>query len=212
MAQKVFIIGSGYTAAPYIDERRTAYIYMTREQAEEKVKDTPNTIIIEKEGDSRHFLSYCYAAGAKRIKFRGKYLRIDEKNVERRFYNGDPNADISRYAHTKKKIYLQSLRNCSFIVPIMITNHPSVRAMYAVGGRKGMPQYFFAFTDMDEYKKWEKEWEKTADKSAVWEPLRVDFHTLRRIGKKQGFYLNVLGYRLLMTPKMLKDIERGAVQ
>ena len=225
MVQKTYIICSTYTKAPYIDAKRNASIYLDEKEAKEQAGKLSHVTVVQKEGDGKHILSYCYAAGAKYIQFQGKLLKITDKNIERRFYNGDPNADISRYVHTKNNLYLEDLRHCSFIMPIRIRNTPTVSAAYATviippsvkkaheqalsrekkkGRSKGKPWFFLAFTDIEEYEKWVR-----SGGGPGWNPLKVDFSTMRRIGEGHGFLLNVRGIKLELPPEKLKKIEKG---
>ena len=203
VAQKAFVIYSIYTGAPYIDEKRNSYVFEDEGRAKKLAEKIPGAKVDVKEYGGKRLVSLCCAAGAKMIRNDRGILEVTERNTERRFYNGQLNADITRYVHTKNRQYLADLKNCSFIVPIKIRNHPSVSAEYAAAAREGKPWNFLAFTDMDEYNKW------PLSREPEWSPLKVDFGTLRRIGRKHGFVLNVRGMGLVLTRQMLREIDKG---
>ena len=210
----MYLITSLLTKAAFIDEKRNAYIFTNKEDAKtftENVQCTDSECLPDEDDLSSAVFSQCYAAGALVLKKRtGNGMeteyRLSEEKLEKRFYNGQLNADITRYMHTHNSAYLADLKNCSFIVPVRITNTPYTKIDHAViyKEKEGKPKYtFIAFSDLVEYDKW-------TEKDNGWKPLLIDRTVMKQIGRKHGFLLDVYRTRFYITPKTIaKFISEG---
>lgn len=202
----LYIIESTLTKTAFIDEKRNAYIYANKKSAEEFSSKVPDTQVREFDGAiDTGLLSACFAAGAMFLKERNdgwseNVYDLYKSPKEKRFYNEDLNANVARYLHTRNECYLKELKNCSFIIPVRITNEPYIRIVYPTlyKNRKTKDEYaFIAFTDMTEYDKW-------TEKDNDWRPLLIDSETMARIGKKHRFILDVYRTAFHITNKMMR--------
>ena len=198
-----YIIMSTYTGSTYISETRDAFVYGDERSAcafTEKLKDT---FVKKVSKDKEKILTACREAGANRVRFMGKYIDLCDKNTQRKFYNGCPTADISRYAHTGRWAYLADLKSCTFILPVQVRNRPSVSCKYATVAKKEGEWRFAAFTNLEKYTKWKT----LAGKG--WSPLQVEFTTMRRIGEIHGFFINPGTVWFEITPEIMDAINEG---
>lgn len=207
----MYLIGSRLAKTVFIDEKRNAYIFSDEQEALSFVSEIPDTELLPApEKVDRHVFTTCFAAGAEILRERdGTGMEIEhvlrEEKLEKRFYNEALNADITRYKHTKNVVYLKALKDCSFIVPVRITNEPYTKIVYATArrNREGKEEYaFLAFTDLEEYGKW-------TEKDNGWKPLLIDHEVMMRIGGKHGFILDVYRTGFYITTKMLSKHIAG---
>lgn len=206
----MYLIYSTLSKNPFIDETRCAYVFRKREDADAFVSEVRCTeVFVTESGIGTHLFSECFAAGAQVLKERvgnGMEIKHDlyEEPHEKRFYNELLNANITRYLHTHNRSYLRDLRNCSFIVPVRITNEPYTKIVYATiyKNRREQKKYaFLAFTDLSEYDKW-------TEKDNNWKPLLVDSEIMQRIGKKHGFVLDIYRTAFYITTKIITRYMR----
>lgn len=200
-----YLIYSTLTKKPFIDEKRRSYLFTEEQDAESFVADVPNTEPSElPELNWESVFSVCFAAGAEILKERRGNNKevthsIREEKLEKRFYNADTNANVSRYLHTGNDEYLKGIKNCKMIVPIRIMNDPYTKIDYPIiykhKSKKG-DYAFLAFTDIEEYNKW-------TEKDNGWDPLLVDNTAMRRIGGKHGLMVNVYSARLFIPVDFL---------
>lgn len=198
-----YIIRSAHTGDAYISETRDAFVCGDESSASALTKKIKGTTVKKVRKDRNEILTICRDAGASRARFMGKYIDLCDENTQRKFYNSSPTADLARYAHTKRWVYLADMKSCTFILAIRIRNRPSVSCTYATGARKNSEWRFLAFTNMGEYNRWENK----AGKG--WSPLLVEFSTMRRIVKNHGVILNPARIFFEMTPEMLDAINEG---
>lgn len=207
----MFLVYSKRTKAPYIDTERQVMMFEIHDDAQKYIGENTDLYIHEDTRGARDIFSDCYSAGAvfayiKKENKDGRKSRIQEEKLRLRFYNGNAAANISLYISTKDPAYLRALREDMFIVPINITNHPTVRAVYLTvynkesASEKDKDYYYVAFTDLREYEKWGRE-------ETEWAPLLVDFKSLGRIGRNHGFIINVMSTRFLLSRKKFEIAE-----
>lgn len=209
---KKYIILSEITKKPYIDEKRNALLFSLKDEAESFSKNNPHTIPIDlSKYDFLEICSYAHSAGAANVVLRrnksNKSIRLEKDKLKKKYYNSSLSANISRYLHTGSKRYIRAFSDSVFIVPIKIKNHPNAGISYATARIKNQPYVFVAFTDLEEYKKWE---------SLVpgWSPLEIDASGFKRIGSNHGFIINPCGKNIIITKNMMsmiktKDDEEG---
>ena len=207
----MYLIGSTLARSVFIDEKRNAYIFTVEQEARDFISKIPDTDILPApEKVDTSVFSDCFAAGAEILRERnGNGMEIEhvlrEEKLEKRFYNESLNADITRYKHTRNVVYLKALKDCSFIVPVRITNEPYTKIVYATArrSREGEEEYaFLAFTDLTEYDKW-------TEKDNGWKPLLIDHEVMMRIGHTHGFILDVYRTGFYITTKMLSKHIAG---
>ena len=121
-----YIIMSSHTGSTYISETRDAFVYGNEQSAGALTGKIKDTFVKKVNKDKEKILTACREAGANRVRFMGRHIDLCNENTLRKFYNGCPTADISRYIHTGKWAYLADLKECIFILPIQIRNKPSV--------------------------------------------------------------------------------------
>ena len=163
----------------------------------------------------RYVFSECFSAGAKELRERSggkeKVYRLKDEELEKRYYNGILNANISRYMHTKNTEYIRAMKMCSFIVPVRVINHPYATIKYPVVYSTGNLSYaFIAFSDLTEYGKWkekqkEAEWVSGKNDDYEWDPMLIDCISLVRIGKEHGVVLDLFGAGLYLDKKMIAE-------
>lgn len=200
-----FIILSEITNKPYIDENRRAYSFLYRNDADSFSKENRNLIIVDLSDYSfLEICSYAYSSGAITLRVKGENshenfaLKRDE--LKKKYYNSDLNANLSRYLYTGNKRYIKLLKNNYFIVPVRIKNHPDASINYAIAKIENRPYVYVAFTDLDEYRKWEK-------LVSGWTPLEVDAAGFKRIGSKHGFIINPCGKNMIIDRKLMNIID-----
>ena len=202
-----FLIMSGITLKPYIDESRQAYAFSSEEAATVFAKKAGRAHVRRLEqGMDVQAMSDCYAAGARMLIERrgGETFRhtLEEAGLMRRYYNSDLNADAARYISTRRTDYIRNMNRCRFIVPVRISNHPQMSVVYATAVFPDTSFWYLAFTDLEEYGKW-------GAANEGWAPLEVRVDGLYRIGRKHGFLLDPCGARLLISRGMLRKIMKG---
>lgn len=198
------LIISDITERPYIDELRCAYAFSSGDAAEDFAEKIGRAhVCTVKGGIGVAEMSKCYAAGANTLIERGggKESRqtLQEDGMIRRHYNNELCADEARYIQTRQLDYIRSMRNCRFIVPVKIRNHPEMSVIYATANIPGMPYKYLAFSDLEEYGKWSM-------KNSGWDPLEVKAEGLARIGRRHGFLLDACGAKLLISRGMLQNM------
>ncbi len=199
-----YLIISDITGRPYLDELRCAYAFSSEDAAEDFAEKIGRAHTwTAKGGIGVAEMSRCYAAGANTLIERGggKESRqtLLEDGMLRRHYNSELCADEARYIQTRQLDYIRSMRNCRFLVPVKIRNHPEMSVEYATAKIPGMLYKYLAFSDLEEYGKW-------GGKNEGWEPLEVKAEVLARIGRKHGFLLDACGARLLISRGMLRNM------
>ena len=179
-------------------------MFSSGDAAEIFCKRVPRTCVKKAKCGVVDVMSECYAAGARTLiehkGYKETQQTLEEKALRRRYYNPDLSADTARYIHTHKDDYLKIMRECRFIVPVKIRNHPEVSVEYATVILQGLPYMYLVFTDLEEYGKWEKQ-------VPGWHPLEVGSDGLQRIGRKHGFFLNPCGSKIIISGKMLETIN-----
>ena len=205
--QPEFLIMSGITSKPYIDEARQAYAFSSEDAAEGFAEKVGRAHVRKLEGGMDvQAMSECYAAGARTLVERrgGEISRqtLEETGLVRRYYNPDLNADAARYIGTRRTDYIRNMHRCRFIVPVRIGNHPRMSVVYATAVFADSQYRYLAFTDLEEYWKW-------GAANEGWAPLEVRVDGLARIGRKHGFLLDPCGARLLISRGMLKQMLEG---
>ena len=166
----MYLIYSEKTGAPYIDTDRQAWMFAEKPDAEDFVKEN-----------------------------RATSPREYDLSRERRFYNGEPNANLALYVHTKENLDLQKLKSNRFILPVKIKNIPEVSVEYPIVSARRQPYMYLAFTDLTEFEKWGKDHKE-------WMPLMVDFSTMKHMGKKHGFLINVYGIMFKLKPEIIEKM------
>lgn len=199
-----FIIVSEITKKPYIDEKRNAFLFFHDDDSKkytEKIKNTTSVDISKY--DFLEICSYAYSSGAINLIVQGEkaqeVFRLEKDKLKKKYYNSNLNANISRYLTTNNKRYIRALSDCYFIVPIKIENHPNANITYATARIKNSPYVFVAFTDLEEYKKWEKI-------VKGWKPLEVDAEGFKRIGGKHGYIINPCGRNMIINKNLVSMI------
>lgn len=200
-----YLIISELTQKPYLDEKRNAHMFLHKPAGDAFARTTGHVMAIDlSEFDFRETCSYVYAAGAKTLLVRGKEIEeefsLEQDKLKRRYYNPDIQAHLTRFLHTGKDRYIRALSDAYFIVPIRIKNSPGASISYATAKIKDRPYVYVAFTDLDEYYRWD-------EIVPGWQPLEVDAAGLKRIGSRHGFIINPLGRNLIITRQMIKRIQ-----
>ena len=199
----MYLIFSEKTGAPYIDTDRQAWMFAEKPDAEDFVKENRATSPREYDLSWKAAVSECYAAGAEFIadveNGDTTIKKINRDDLERRFYNGEPNANLALYVHTKENLYLQKLKSNRFILPVKIKNIPEVSVEYPIVSARRQPYMYLAFTDLTEFEKWGKDHKE-------WMPLMVDFSTMKHMGKKHGFLINVYGIMFKLKPEIIEKM------
>lgn len=203
-----YLILSALTKRPYIDESRQAYLFADKTAASEFIKNQRHgkTVCVDLSREKlKTICSRCYAAGAEYIVISesgGRKIRgLSERHLDKNYYNCRLSADLSLLQHTKKMKYVSDLAECEYIVPIKITNGEEVSIVYATVSRGSGEHYLYlAFTDLQEYGRWEKE------VGPGWKPLAVDIDGVKRIGRKHGFMINPMGGRFILSMDILKKL------
>ena len=203
----LYMIMSRLTKQPFIDEKRNAYVFRKKEEAEAFASEIRDTKVRETEKDAgQSVFSECFAAGAKTLRERSGDREVthdlSEEEMDKRFYNGALNANVARYLHTHNLEYLRAVKNCRFIVPIRITNEPYTKIVYATLYRntdaKNKRQYvFIAFSDLEEYEKW-------TERENGWKPLLIDNYVMSRIGRRHGFILDIYRTGFYISGKLVR--------
>ena len=210
-----YLIISRITKKVYIDELRNAYLFRDGKDAQTFSADVPGTTVMENEEPGTYVFSECFSAGARELRERSggkeKVYRLKDEELEKRYYNGILNANISRYMHTKNTEYIRAMKMCSFIVPVRVINHPYATIKYPVVYSTGNLSYaFIAFSDLTEYGKWkekqkEAEWVSGKNDDYEWDPMLIDCISLVRIGKEHGVVLDLFGAGLYLDKKMIAE-------
>lgn len=208
MANKVadkYLVVSKLTNRIYIDEKRNAMLFFSKEKAKEYSDKIPNTAVFN--ASPHKFIDICslaYGSGASVIVLKSnnkeEEIRLQKEKLNKKYYNSNLNANIARYLHTKDNRYIKAFENSQFIVPIRIQNHPNANITYATAIIKNEPYVFVAFTDVNEFNNWSK-------KIKGWQALEIDAAGFKRIGKKHGFIINPFGRYLIVTRTMMNMIK-----
>ena len=195
---------------PYIDSDRNAYLFIDelaakgfRNSHQEKnidvVKvDNKNMIDIE---------SICYAAGAIHLMIIGsdeqsEKVLLEEKNLKRAYYNGDLNANLGLQLREQNQEAKERLYDCKYILAVNIDKNREDYIYYASAKSKSGKHVILAFSDLNEYDKWAKDYGKT------YKPLELDFLGLQRIGKNHGYLINPMGSRFYLSPNLILAVQK----
>ena len=203
--QGQYLIISELTQKAYIDEKRNAYLLLYKEAAKEYTEKIKRTTFVDlSEFAFPEICSYVFASGAMYLIVCGQEKReefkLERKKLRNKYYNANLHANLARYLHTKDLRYLRALSHSYFIVPIRIKNSPDASISYATARIKNRPYVYVAFTDLEEYYKWD-------EVVAGWQPLEVDAAGFKRIGEKHGYLINPFGRNVLITKEMMRHIK-----
>ena len=206
-----YLMLSSATQRPYLDENRNAYLFFNKDMADLFANNTGNIDIGDPEyREPVDIMAWCFRNGAKYLILdatgKQEKVRLCLQNVKRDYYAHNLTADINLYKETKKHDFLYDMAQYSFVVParipdqkIPILSYASVKA--GINGKK--QEMYLAFTDLDEYKKWE-------EKVKGWNPLLVRFDFMAQIGKQHGYVINLFGNRLVLEGGAIRTIEKRA--
>lgn len=209
--QTSYLVLSAATERPYLDNDRNAYLFFEKDMADLFANTHENIDIgdaVFREPDDT--LAYCFRNGAMHLILdaagKQENIRLSTQNVRRDYYAHNLTADINLYKETKKHEFLYDMAQYSFVVPARIPDDSRPILSYASvkAGKNGKKQeMYLAFTDLEEYKKWEL-------KVKGWNPLLVRFDFMAQIGRQHGYVVNIFGNRLVLEGGAIRAIEKRA--
>ena len=202
---QIYIVMFEKTGQPYITPEGDSVIYLKPEDANKFISTHPGTVL-----DGPNFLktedlcSMCYAAGATRIEMimpKGEQKRYEDltKMPKRKFYNHSLNHALNLLHETKRKEYLQELKDQNFIVPVKINNDSNIVIEYSIAKVKDK-NYFLAFSNLDEFDIW-------ASKVQGYKPLKISYDELIELCKADDCIINIYGARYILTQDKIQIIR-----
>lgn len=159
------------------------------------------------------YVSKVYSAGGKYIECiyndkRTSIREIKKENVPSCYYNQELARNIAEYTETKSKACLKRIRNLKFIIPCKIkptkttTGKDTLMFVYAQAVlTKAKETYYFVFTDMLEYQKWERANTRETSEGWEWKPLLLSSQDIARISKNHGILINACSWQLILKPE-----------
>ena len=190
------------------------YIYDQADILEENLRQIIYFDRIEfSEEKWQKYVSKVYSAGGKYIECiyndgKSSIREIKKENVPSCYYNQELARNIAEYTETKNKACLKRIRNLKFIIPCKIkptkttTGKDSMMFVYAQAVLTKMKEtYYFVFTDMLEYQKWERANTRETSEGWEWKPLLLSSQDIARISKNHGILVNACSWQLILKPE-----------
>ena len=195
------------TGSLYLDKDMTAYFFHDKADADDFCMNADAFYENSQQYyQYRELVSDCYSKGAKRIVV---YQSSKEKEVIipndeillQNYYNNQLNGVVTLLKQTRKKSYLQELKDKTFIIPVKIkTNGNEIKIHYAIAKSKDEEDYLYVvFSDLDEYQTW-------AVREKGWEPMEIKYIPLKRICKHHGMIINPEGMYFLIDRPYMDEI------
>lgn len=191
---------------PFVSEDRKSYLYLDKSIAKVITEKNKRLGVVDVSSKSLvDIKSLCYLSGALTLLIVGnstndvKSESLIKEDLKPMYYNSNLSANINNLLTTKKQQYLINMKDCKFIVPVVVKDDERQSISYLAANTKNKSFFYVAFSDLSEYNKWSKDFPQA-------QPLEVDSISLKRIGKDHGFIFNPSGNKFILSHDMLKMI------
>lgn len=202
---------SSITKRPYIDKDYACYLFEVQNEGIAFCNETENVYLdFAKTYKQAEICIGAYSAGIKKIIIVQRdgiktEIPLSKKDVPRGYYNGKCNYLITKLKETKKKAYLNELKNKTFLTPAMVDpriekDYPTIHYCYAyTKGEKR--KLYILFSTLDEFNKWNetKGYKK-------WKPLNVELKTFGRIRRHNPVVINPLSDKLILSNEQITSV------
>lgn len=207
-AEKWYLAKDDVLKKPYISVDRAAYLFLDELAAKAfRSGDKDISLVNVKKHGFKAIQSICYAAGAEKFIMVEKngveqeeYL--DERYLERRYYNSDLNAFLGLQLRSKDDTFVKEFARCKYIVATNIDKTREQYILYASAKNNKGQHVLLAFSDLKEFEAWRSK------HGLKYKPLEVDFLGLQRLGGYHGFLVNPESNKFYLSPNFIKLVKK----
>ena len=205
---KLYVLESTQTNAPYVDENGASHIFIHKEDAEKDAENYEDVRISDPKFYTMAVMGkLCYSAGADAFNIcvdgKSETIPIREQDLEIAYYNHALNRSLALIKQHKLPKDLCSITLCDFLVPAQVRQEESdIQIVYCVAKhtQTDMETLYLAFSSLNEFALWSMD-------NPGWKVIQADYKKLRGICGKNGFMINPSGNRLIVSAKMLQRID-----
>lgn len=206
---KLYVLESTQTNAPYVDESGASHIFIHKEDAKKDAENYENVRISDPKFYTMDVMGkLCYSAGADAFSIlidgKSETIPIREQDLEIAYYNHALNRTLALIKQHKLQKDLCGITFCDFLVPVQVRQDDNdIQIVYCVAKhtQADIETLYLAFSNLNEFAIWSMD-------NPGWEVIRSDYQKLRGICGKHGFMINPSGNRLIVSSKMLKTIDK----
>lgn len=206
-AEKWYLVRDDVLKKPYISSDRAAYLFLDELAAKAFRSEHKNISLanVKKHG-FKAIQSICYAAGAEKfVMIEKNGVRqeefLDERYLERRYYNSDLNAFLGLQFRSSDGTFLKEFSRCKYIVAANIDKTREQYISYASAKTGSGMHVLLAFSDLKEFDLWHSK------HGLKYKPLEVDFLGLQRLGGYHGFLVNPESNKFYLSPNFIKVVK-----